>query len=125
MVGSGRSKKTGTNRKGTQEHKRGVWEDVRKPQGVHDGKSGPLGTTDKIALDDDLPAQGKHYCTPCAKYFVSDTALATHIKTKPHKRRCKALMGAKPHNQADADWASGMGVPDNGQGTRPVGMEVH
>lgn len=24
-----------------------VWEDVRKPQGVHDGKLGPLGTTDR------------------------------------------------------------------------------
>jgi hypothetical protein len=33
-------------------------------------------------------------------------------------------MGAKPHNQADADWASGMGAPDNGQNTRPLAMEV-
>lgn len=24
-----------------------VWEDVRKPQGVHNEKTGPLGTTDK------------------------------------------------------------------------------
>lgn len=28
-----------------------VWEDIRKPQGVHDGKHGPLGTTDKCVLN--------------------------------------------------------------------------
>lgn len=28
-----------------------VWEDVRKPQGVHDGNTGPLGTTDKCVSD--------------------------------------------------------------------------
>ena len=33
-----------------------------------------------------------------------------------HKRRVKELMGAKPHAQADADWAGGMGRPDNGTG---------
>ena len=120
-----------------------MWEDVRKPQGVHDAKHGPLGTTDRyekgkgnkrcrrsfskhrfsfqiyrIALDDDLPAQGQHYCTPCAKYFVTESALSTHEKTKPHKRRCKALLGAQPHNQVDADWAGGMGAADNGQVTK-------
>ena len=90
----------------------------------HIGKSYPLfSCLYRTALDDDLPAQGQHYCTPCAKYFVSANALGDHVKTKPHKRRCKALMGAKPHNQIDADWAAGMGAPDNGQSTGPT-MEV-
>ncbi len=44
-----------------------VWEDVRKPaQEVHDGRSGPLGTTAKAELDADLPGHGQHYCIPCA-----------------------------------------------------------
>jgi hypothetical protein len=31
------------------------------------------------------------------------------------RRRVKELMGPKPHNQGDAEWAAGMGAPDNGQ----------
>ena len=37
-----------------------------------------------------------------------------HLRAQDHKRRIKVLMGARPHNQADADWAAGMGPPDNG-----------
>lgn len=77
-----------------------------------------------MELDEDIPGHGKHYCLPCSRYFVSKTALDTHLKTKPHKRRCKELEGDRPHNQADADWAGGMGAPDNGpEGLRPMAME--
>jgi bud site selection protein 20 len=41
--------------------------------------------------------------------------MEVHEKTKAHKKRCKALMGDRPHAQTDADWAAGMGRPDNGQ----------
>ena len=68
-----------------------------------------------------MPGHGKHYCTPCAKYFVNARSLSDHEKTKPHKRRIKLLAGAQPHNQVDADWAGGMGMPDNGP---KVGMEA-
>ena len=44
----------------------------------------------RAQLDEDLPAHGAHYCTPCARYFVTDAALALHTRTKPHKRRCAA-----------------------------------
>jgi len=67
-----------------------------------------------VELDEDIAGHGKHYCTPCARYFVSDRALVDHEKTKPHKRRLKELSGPQPHNQIDADWAGGMGQPDNG-----------
>ena len=30
-------------------------------------------------------------------------------------RRVKELLGARPHNQGDAEWAAGVGAPDNGQ----------
>ncbi|KAL4855461.1 Zinc finger protein 593 [Chlorella vulgaris] len=92
-----------------------VWEDVRKEGGVHDGKVGPLGSADRVALDEDLPAHGQHFCVACTRYFISQAALATHERTKPHRRRVKELLGVRPHNQADADWAGGMGAADNGQ----------
>ncbi|PRW60962.1 zinc finger 593 [Chlorella sorokiniana] len=123
---SGKSKKTHSKGRKTKLHKRGVrkifsarhidqvWEDVRKTDGVHDGKVGPLGTTDKVELDEDLPAHGQHFCIACSRYFINETALQDHLGTKPHRRRVKELMGARPHNQADADWAAGMGAPDNG-----------
>lgn len=67
-----------------------------------------------MELDDDLPAMGQHYCVPCGRYFISSEALDTHMRTKAHKKRCKELAGPAPHSQADADWAGGMGAPDNG-----------
>jgi bud site selection protein 20 len=70
-----------------------------------------------VELDDDLPSHGKHYCVTCARYFISNEALAGHEKTKPHKRRIKELAGPPPHNQVDAEWAGGMGIPDNGHRT--------
>lgn len=45
----------------------------------------------RVELDDDLPAQGKYYCVPCARYFVSGAVLAEHEKSKPHKKRVKTL----------------------------------
>lgn len=36
---------------------------------------------------EDLPGFGKHYCVECAKWFETETSLATHTKGKPHKRR--------------------------------------
>mmetsp|Transcript_17699 Transcript_17699/g.57250 ORF Transcript_17699/g.57250 Transcript_17699/m.57250 type:complete len:139 (+) Transcript_17699:328-744(+) len=43
-----------------------VWEDVRKEEGVTDGKTfGPLGTTTKGQLDEDIPGYGKFYCIAC------------------------------------------------------------
>jgi hypothetical protein len=41
----------------------------------------------RAVLDEDTPGGGSFYCTPCARYFVSDTALVSHCKTKAHKRR--------------------------------------
>lgn len=65
-------------------------------------------------LDDDVPGGGKHYCEYCSRYFVSDKAKVDHERTKQHKKRVKELQGPKPHSQADADWAAGLGMPDNG-----------
>lgn len=50
----------------------------------------------------------------CRRYFVSQHAQQTHEATKPHKRQVKDVMGAQPHDQREADWAGGLGAPDNG-----------
>jgi len=57
-----------------------------------------------------------------SRYFSNVAALATHEKTKPHRRRAKLLLAsARPHNQVDAEVASGMGRPDNGPRLRSGG----
>lgn len=100
-----------------------VWEDIRKPpQLVHNGKTGPQGTTAKSELDADLPGHGQHYCIPCGRYFQTAAALVDHEGTKPHKRRVKMLLNTpKPHAQVDAEVAAGMGRPDNGPKLRSSG----
>ncbi|CAK0784908.1 hypothetical protein CVIRNUC_008113 [Coccomyxa viridis] len=105
-----------------------VWDDVRKETLVTvsettGDKLGPIGTTDKAVLDEDTPGGGAFYCTPCSRYFVSADALQKHAGTKPHKRRLKELQGARPHNKQDAEWAAGMGKPDNGVKQPAVQME--
>ncbi|KAK9828307.1 hypothetical protein WJX74_008194 [Apatococcus lobatus] len=96
-----------------------IWEDVQKPEGVHDGKTAPLGTTNRVQLDADLPGCGRHYCQPCSRFFVSEHAQSAHDRTKSHKNRIKELMGPKPHDNLDAEVAGNMGRPDNGPKLRP------
>ncbi|KAK9843576.1 hypothetical protein WJX84_008319 [Apatococcus fuscideae] len=96
-----------------------IWEDVQQPEGVHDGKTAPLGTTDSVQLDADLPACGRHYCQPCSRFFVSEHAQTAHEQTKSHKNRVKDLMGPRPHSNRDAELAGNMGAPDNGPKLRP------
>ncbi|BFZ10303.1 hypothetical protein BsWGS_13342 [Bradybaena similaris] len=59
-------------------------------------------------LDLDKPGGAQFYCLHCAKYFISDKALSDHFKSKPHKRRLKALE-VEPYCQAEANRAAGMG----------------
>ncbi|KAK9907396.1 hypothetical protein WJX75_002951 [Coccomyxa subellipsoidea] len=134
-TGSGNSRRKGTFKTKQRQtfnsrHIDQVWEDVRKEQEAivtfsADGKEklGPVGTTSRAVLDEDTPAGGAFYCTPCSRYFLSDHALSEHSRTKPHKRRIKELGGARPHNQKDAVMAAGMGAPDNGQKAKPEEME--
>mmetsp|Transcript_15677 Transcript_15677/g.47268 ORF Transcript_15677/g.47268 Transcript_15677/m.47268 type:complete len:148 (+) Transcript_15677:179-622(+) len=106
-----------------------VWEDVRKAEPVKSDTVGPLGTTDRGVLDEDVPAYGRNFCTTCSRYFVTELALATHSLSKDHKRRIKVLKGARPHNATDAEKAGNMGTPDNGprlrsaDATAPAAMD--
>jgi len=59
---------------------------------------------EKQEIDPDLPGLGQHYCVSCARYFVDARALSEHRKTKPHKRRVKALQEdiyTGPHQLVD------------------------
>ena len=58
---------------------------------VEDLKPENAGKLEKQPIDPDLPGLGQHYCVSCARYFVDSKALVDHKKTKPHKRRLKAL----------------------------------
>ncbi|XP_011449320.3 zinc finger protein 593 homolog isoform X2 [Magallana gigas] len=58
--------------------------------------------------DFDKPGAGQFYCLHCAKYFINETSLKTHFKSKPHKRRLKAL-SIEPYTIEEAERAAGMG----------------
>lgn len=52
---------------------------------------------------------GDYPCVACSRHFISTEALATHTKTKVHKRRMKALKD-EPYSQKEAELAAGLGT---------------
>ncbi|KAJ3370944.1 hypothetical protein AMAG_01966 [Allomyces macrogynus ATCC 38327] len=68
------------------------------------------------AFDLDLPGQGQHYCVECARYFIDDTSMQEHLKSKVHRRRVKELRDG-PYTQKDAEEAVGLKT-DNGERSR-------
>lgn len=85
---------------------------------------GPVGTINKVLLDEDIPGLGRWYCEVCSRYFANEHSLLSHLKTKKHKRRYKLFYDNKTgqlkcpediyHTQAMADAAKGRGKTDNG-----------
>ncbi|KAL0208562.1 hypothetical protein P9112_011149 [Eukaryota sp. TZLM1-RC] len=63
--------------------------------------------------DGDLPGLGKNYCIACARHFISQAHLEAHFKSKPHKKRIKALKDT-PYTDLEAQLAAGKAPPDNG-----------
>lgn len=59
-------------------------------------------------VDFDKPGAAQFYCLHCAKYFINNKALKDHFRSKPHKRRIKAL-SIEPYTQEEADRAAGVG----------------
>ncbi|KAL3883420.1 hypothetical protein ACJMK2_029737 [Sinanodonta woodiana] len=59
-------------------------------------------------IDHDKPGAAQFYCLHCAKHCINDTALKDHFRSKPHKRRIKALQ-IEPYTQEEAERAAGMG----------------
>jgi len=54
------------------------------------------------APSEDLPGLGQFYCMTCARYFINETALQDHLRTKVHKKHLKKLQ-EKPYTQKDAE----------------------
>lgn len=80
-----------------------------------------LKALEEAAPDPNLPGEGKHYCVICDKHLISDEALKTHCKGKPHKLQVKRVLDGG-FSQMDAELAAGRGRPDNGKplGRAPV-----
>mgnify|MGYP002788941599 FL=1 len=66
----------------------------------------PLPT--QVEFDEDLPGGGQYPCVPCARHFQSEADLATHLHSKPHKKRLK-LLKEPAYTHAEAEAAGGMG----------------
>ncbi|KAL7006971.1 hypothetical protein EMMF5_003555 [Cystobasidiomycetes sp. EMM_F5] len=72
-------------------------------------RTSKLDTTVQEAEAEELPGAGDYPCVACSRHFISTEALATHTKTKVHKRRMKALKD-EPYSQKEAELAAGLGT---------------
>ncbi|EFA83059.1 hypothetical protein PPL_03847 [Heterostelium album PN500] len=82
-----------------------VWDDVQPDK---------IEKASKHDIDPELPGLGQFYCVHCAKYFVAQSDLDTHLTGKKHKRRVKDLK-VKPYTVEDSQ------LPiDNGKKLRPT-----
>ncbi|CAL7945377.1 unnamed protein product [Xylocopa violacea] len=59
-------------------------------------------------VDLDRPGAAQYYCVHCARYFINDTALQDHFRTKVHKRRLKALE-LEPYTIEESERAASKG----------------
>eukprot|EP00931_Biecheleriopsis_adriatica_P079089 TRINITY_DN52504_c0_g1_i1.p1 TRINITY_DN52504_c0_g1~~TRINITY_DN52504_c0_g1_i1.p1 ORF type:complete len:114 (-),score=19.91 TRINITY_DN52504_c0_g1_i1:100-441(-) len=75
-----------------------VHDDLKTPQKFKPGA---------LPRDEDLPGMGQFYCIACNRFFTSPDVLATHEKSKLHKRRLQKASDV-PHSQRDAELAAGM-----------------
>ncbi|XP_030386610.1 zinc finger protein 593 homolog [Scaptodrosophila lebanonensis] len=60
------------------------------------------------SVDLEKPGFAQFYCVHCAKYFIDDTAMQAHFRTKVHKRRLKALE-TEPYSIEESERAAGRG----------------
>jgi bud site selection protein 20 len=81
-MGTHKSKGSGTEFK-TKRRKRDVdqiYEEI-KPENVEK-------TVKELTVyDEDRPGLGQFYCLTCARYFMNNSVLEQHGKTKEHKKR--------------------------------------
>ncbi|BFG02987.1 zinc finger protein 593 homolog [Drosophila madeirensis] len=78
-------------------------------------------------VDLEKPGFAQFYCVHCAKYFIDDTAMQAHFRTKVHKRRLKALE-IEPYSIEESERAAGRGsfqqAKKRGMETQPTKAEV-
>jgi bud site selection protein 20 len=114
-----RVKNKNTSRKKVLKYKKGRSTSRRKTDldQIQDEFKDPKSYEDR-PIDITLPGLGQFYCMICARHFNTQNTHDEHTRTKQHKRRIKVLREEKQYTQREAEWASGMGKPDNGVVTR-------
>lgn len=60
---------------------------------------------------------GQHHCVACSRYFADAPALATHVRSKLHKRQLKKLE-EEPYTIEESRRAAGLGVDKGEYGKR-------
>jgi hypothetical protein len=60
----------------------------------------------KPELDEDLPGLGQFHCITCARYFIDQFHLDTHLATKTHGKRVKQSK-EQQYSQSEADFGAG------------------
>ena len=58
-------------------------------------------------LDEYKPGLGQFYCVGCARYFISQHGMDTHLRTKEHKKRTKSTKNI-PYSHEEANRAGGL-----------------
>lgn len=76
-------------------------------------------------MDETLPGMGQFYCVPTGRYFESEAALRSHMRTKEYRRTLRRLeRDGKPHDRKDAERAAGTGKDDDGRKKSGMSMDV-
>ena len=58
-------------------------------------------------IDEEKPGLAQFYCVHCARYFISQSAIRDHFKTKEHKKRMKTTKEI-PYSHEEAERAGGL-----------------
>ncbi|KAI0462317.1 Bud site selection protein 20 [Komagataella kurtzmanii] len=75
-----------------------IYGDLSTPESIQSLKHQPM--------DEYKAGLGQYYCVHCAKYFQDNKALASHLKSKIHKRRVKDL-SVRPYDTLESEAAAG------------------
>merc|ERR1712224_731816 len=62
-------------------------------QVFEDVQPGNIEKFDNLAIDEDLPGLGQHYCVSCSKYFVDHKRMVKQLKEEPHNHKSAELYG--------------------------------
>ncbi|KAI6657931.1 Zinc finger protein [Oopsacas minuta] len=60
-------------------------------------------------VDVQLPGLGQNLCLHCSRYFIDDSSLQHHFKSKVHKKRVKRLR-EPVYTHQESESAGGLGV---------------
>jgi bud site selection protein 20 len=80
----GTSKDSKTRKRNTKDLDQ-IWDETQ-PDKIEKSKK------DATEYDEDKPGLGQFYCLACSRYFVTETVLTDHFKTKTHKKRLILLI---------------------------------